>query len=139
MGEYMGVFIDTGVFVAVRNADDKYHKRAKKLMRRALKGEYGTIYTSDYVFDEAVTVALVRTKRIDLAVDVGNYILLSPRIKMIFVDQTIFREAWRIMQKYHDKMLSFTDATTLAIMQRYGIQYLMTFDTRFKGLAAVIG
>ena len=124
--------------MAARNADDIHHERAKKLMRRALRGEFGTIYTSDYIFDEAVTLALVRTKRMDLAVDVGSYILLSPRIRMVFVNHEIFERAWKIMQKYQDKMLSFTDATTIAIMERYGILYLMTFDSRFKGIVAII-
>ncbi len=134
----LGVFIDTGVFVALRNKDDKYHKKAKKLMRKALKGEFGVIYTSDYIFDEAVTLALVRTKRIDLAIDVGNYILSSPRIKMVFVDQSIFMEAWEVIQKYGSRQFSFTDATTIAIMQRYGIIYLMTFDNRFKGVVTIV-
>ncbi|MEX0568799.1 MAG: type II toxin-antitoxin system VapC family toxin [Candidatus Njordarchaeota archaeon] len=134
----MGVFIDTGIFVAIRNADDKYHEKAKNLMRRALKGEFGLIYTSNFIFDEAVTVALVRTKRIDLAIDVGNYILSSRRIRMIFVDQVIFEDSWKIMQKYSDKMLSFTDATTIAIMRRYGIFYLMSFDERLKSIVATV-
>jgi len=134
----LGVFVDTGVFVALRNRDDKYHGRAKELMRRALRGEFGAIFTSDYVFDEAVTVALVRTRRMDLAVDVGSYILSSPRIRMIYVDRIIFEDAWRIFQKYSDRMLSFTDATTVAIMQRYGIFHLMTFDNRFKGIVALV-
>jgi len=124
--------------VAIRNADDVHHERAKKLMCRALRGEFGTIYTSDYIFDEAVTLALVRTKRMDLAVDVGDYILSSPRIRIIFVDHEIFERAWKIMQKYQDKMLSFTDATTIAIMERYGILYLMTFDNRFKGIVTIV-
>ena len=44
--------MDTGVFVALRNADDEYHVRSEELMKRALKGEFGQIFTSDYVVDE---------------------------------------------------------------------------------------
>ena len=51
----MSVFIDTGVFVAARNMRDINHKRAVELLEKAIKGEYGEIFTSDYVFDEAVT------------------------------------------------------------------------------------
>ncbi|MEN3007181.1 MAG: hypothetical protein ABC595_07165 [Candidatus Methanosuratincola petrocarbonis] len=32
-------------------------------MKKALKTEYWRIYTSDYVIDEAITTALVRTRR----------------------------------------------------------------------------
>jgi len=57
----MVTFIDTGVLIAARNRSDVNYERAVSLLRRALAGEYGALYTSDYVFDEAVTVALVRT------------------------------------------------------------------------------
>jgi len=50
-----------------------------------LKGEFGRVYTSDYVIDEAVTTALVRTRRHDLAVDIGKYIIESPRFLLLVV------------------------------------------------------
>ena len=57
MGErFMTVFVDTCIFVALRNADDEHHERSKGLMRRALKGEFGSIYMSDYVIDEAMAI-----------------------------------------------------------------------------------
>jgi len=50
-----------------------------------LKGEFGRVYTFDYVIDEAVTTALVRTRRHDLAVDIGKYIIESPRFLLLVV------------------------------------------------------
>jgi len=55
------VFLETGLFVAVNNKSDKNHTRARSLLEKALKGEYGVLFTSDYVIDEAVTTALART------------------------------------------------------------------------------
>ena len=63
----MSVFIDTGIFVAFHNTRDKNHGRALKLIRRAVSGEFGILYTSDYVFDESVTTALIRTKNPSIA------------------------------------------------------------------------
>lgn len=40
----MGVFLDTGLFVVLRNADDKFHSRSKELMKRALKGDFGRVF-----------------------------------------------------------------------------------------------
>ena len=74
----MTVFIDTGIFVALRDAEDYNHQRSKELIKDALKGNMGRICTSDYVIDEAITVALARTRRHEVAVDVGTYILDSP-------------------------------------------------------------
>lgn len=134
----MGVFVDTGIFVALRNADDELHERSKSLMKSALKSEFGRAYTSDYVIDEAVTTALVRTKRHDFAVDLGKYILESPRIIKLRVDDTSFKEAWEKFKTLKDKTASFTDCTSLALMTKFGITQILSFDADFDGLVSRI-
>ena len=128
------VFIDTGIFVAARNKSDVNHERAVNLLKNALKGKYGVMYTSDYVFDEAVTVALIRTGRPEIAIDIGNFILSSTKIQMLYVDKTVFVDAWRIFSKFMNKRLSFTDATSIALIKRYNINYIMSFDKHFDGI-----
>jgi len=130
----MAVFIDTGVFIALRNADDENHQRAKGLMKRALKAEFGKIFTSDYVIDEAITVALVRTGRHDLALDIGKYIIESPRIIKLWTTREIFETAWQKFQTLKDKHLSFTDCTTLAHIEKNNIKQILSFDSGFDGL-----
>jgi len=130
----MTVFIDTGIFVALRNADDELHTRSKELMKRALKGEFGRIHTSDYVIDEAVTTALVRTRRHDLAVDVGKYIIQSPRITKLWTTKDTFDTAWEKFQTFKDQPLSFTDCTSLALMEKNHIKQIISFDSDFDGL-----
>ncbi|HKZ94778.1 MAG TPA: PIN domain-containing protein [Candidatus Bathyarchaeia archaeon] len=131
----MAVFVDTGVFVALRNADDELHARSKDLMSRALKGDFGRIYTSDYVIDEAVTTALVRTRRHDLAVDVGRYIIDSPRITKLWTTKDIFDVAWDKFKTFKDHPLSFSDCISLAHVKKNGIKQMMSFDSGFDGLA----
>ena len=130
----MAVFVDTGVFVALRNADDEHHLRSVELMMRALKGEFGQIFTSDYVVDEAVTTALVRTRKHDLAVDLGKYILESPRIVRLRVDEDCFSVAWEKFLAFSDKPLSFTDCTSIALVEKKRIRQIMSFDRGFDGL-----
>ena len=130
----MTVFIDTGVFVAARNKSDVNHKRAIELLREALQGKYGAIYTSDYIFNEAVTVALIRTGKPEIALDIGNFILSSKKLKILHVDHTVFIEAWKNFNKYMNKRLSFTDATSITLIERYGIKQIMSFDKHFDGI-----
>ncbi len=129
------MFVDTGVFVAARNKRDVNHKRAVELLREALNGVYGAVYTSDYVFDEAVTLALVRTGRVELAVDLGCFMLSSRRIRMLYVDRVVFEEAWEVFRRYAGRGLSFTDATSIALMKRHNIEFIMSFDKHFDGIA----
>ena len=130
----MAVFIDTGVFVALRNADDELHIRSKQLIKKALKGEFGRVYTSDYVIDEAVTTALVRTRRHDLAVDIGKYIIESPRITKLWTAEDAFDVSWQKFKTFKDKPLSFTDCVSLALMEKNRIKQIMSFDSGFDGL-----
>ncbi|MCD6485430.1 MAG: type II toxin-antitoxin system VapC family toxin [Candidatus Odinarchaeota archaeon] len=130
----MSIFVDTNIFVALRNEDDIHHKRAKELMRKMLLGEFGTIYTSNFVFDEAVTVALVRTKNIELAEDIGRYILSTNRIKFVFIDETLFNDAWMLFKKLSKKRLSFTDCTNIAVIRSRSISWIASFDAHFDGL-----
>ena len=128
------MFIDTNIFVAARNKRDVNHRRAVLLLRKALRGGYGILYTSDYVFDEAVTVALIRTRRLEVAVDIGEFILSSKKLKILYVDEEVFRRAWNIFQAFPEKTLSFTDATSIALIEKYGIKYIMSFDKHFDGI-----
>ena len=132
----MTIFIDTCVFVALRNADDEQHQRSKELMKRALKAEFGAIYTSDYIIDEAITTALIRTRRIDIAIDIGKYIIESPRIIKLWTTREIFEVAWQKFKTLKDKNLSFTDYTTLAHIEKNRIKQIMSFDSGFDGLAS---
>ena len=130
----MAIFIDTGVFVALRNADDEFHTRGKELMKRVLKSEFGRAFTSDYVLDEAITTALVRTRRHDLAVDIGKYIIESQRITKLYTTEEITAMAWRKFQTFKDKPMSFTDCVSLALMEKNRIKQIMSFDSGFDGL-----
>ena len=130
----MAVFIDTGIFVALRNADDEFHVRSKGLMKRALKGEFGRIFTSDYVIDEAITTALARTRRHELAIDVGRYIIESPRISKLWTTRDIFDAAWGRFQTFRDRPMSFSDCVSLSHLEKNGVKQMMSFDSGFDGL-----
>jgi len=130
----MAVFIDTGIFVALRNADDEFHVRSKGLMKRALKGEFGRIFTSDYVIDEAITTALARTRRHKLAVDVGRYIIESPRIFKLWTTEEVFDLAWERFKTFKDRPMSFSDCVSLAHVEKNGVKQMMSFDSGFDGL-----
>jgi len=103
-------------------------------MKRALKMEFGAIYTSDYIIDEAITTALIRTRRHELAVDIGKYIIESPRINKLWTTKEIFELAWQKFKTFKDKPMSFTDCTTLAHMEKNKIRQILSFDSGFDGL-----
>lgn len=134
----MSVFIDTGAFMAYRNKRDVYHKEADDLLRRALQREFGAIYTTDFIYDETLTLAMVRTGNKNVAKDVSD-VILSPRIEMLMIDDTVLNKAREMFFRLFDKRISFTDATTMVVMQQEHIKKIITFDSHFKGLFEVLG
>jgi hypothetical protein len=133
----MSVFVDSGVFIAFHNVRDANHGRALELMREMASGRLGSIYTSDYVFDEAVTVALIRTKRPEVAITLGKIILgelTKPFLTVLRVDEEAFKEAWKLFSRYAGKGLSFTDCTSIALMRIRNIESLVSFDKSFDGI-----
>jgi len=129
----MSVFADTGAFLAYRNKKDRYHEVALKLFRDALKGKYGKIYTSDYIYDEALTLALARTNNIGVAMDIAE-VIFSPRIKMVFVDARLLERSTKTFKQYSGRNLSFTDAVSIEIMNEFNIEKYLGFDAHFNGI-----
>lgn len=138
------VFVDSNIFIAFANKRDRDHIRSIELLDKVRRAEFGTPYTSDYVFDEAVTAALVRTGRVDIAIKMGKLILGSEKesipslVRLIRVDEKIFSEAWATFKTGRFKRLSFTDHTILAQLKEFKIDTLISFDTDFDGLTTRI-
>jgi hypothetical protein len=136
----MSTFLDTGVFVAFVNKRDRDHDRAVELVDELRRGRYGIPYTSDYVFDEAVTVALARTRRMSAALNVGALILgskeygTSALARMLRVDEETFYEAWKAFRAHKKLELSFTDHTCISLARAYAGGLIMSFDEGFDGL-----
>ncbi len=131
----ISVFVDTGVFVGARNSSDDKHRISVELIRKALKGDLGAVYTSDYVVDEAITLALARTRQPRIAFDVGDFILKSDHIKILWTDKNVFISAWEMFRRYSDRRLSFTDCISLSHMNGKRIKFILSFDSGFEGLA----
>jgi uncharacterized protein len=122
------------------NKRDEDHERAVSLLREVAEGKYGMAYTSDYVLDEALTVALVRTRRPETAVNAGVLILGSkekrlPAIaRMVRVDEGTLQESWKSFMSGKTHKLSFTDHTCVSLARSFTGGMIMSFDEHFDGL-----
>lgn len=134
----MSVFVDTGLFYALQNERAAAHDRATAAFEAVLTGSYGTVYTSDYVYDETVTLVRSRTGAFDEAKAVGDRILgrgaYPEAVEILLVDRDVFEAALGVFERYHDHGLSFTDATTIALIERRNIDTLLSFDDDFDGI-----
>lgn len=127
----MKIFIDTSAIIAYFNSDDRFHGEAEGIMRDLTEGRIPLtrLYVSDYVFDEAVTFIECVLRDHALAVDVGAALLSSPFTTMLRVEEETFEEARERFRA--GEGLSFTDCSSFALMDRFGINHAFTFDRHF--------
>lgn len=103
-----------------------------------LSGAFGHLFTSSHVLDEAVTLTRSRTGRHGDARRVADRILGggdSPdATELLVVTRDDFGASLDAFDRYRDHTLSFTDATSVALMDAHGIDALLSFDDDFDGV-----
>lgn len=126
----MTIFVDTSAFLAIENRRDTHHRRALFFKDTCLRAGL-TFITSDYVLDETYTILLIRAGHA-VAVEFGEALRASWLLQIEHVTPEILDEAWRFFQGFADPELSFTDCTSLALMERLGIGTAFSFHARLS-------
>ncbi len=135
----MSLILDTGFYLALINKKDRSHEKAKDILLDISDGKYGTIFTSDYILDETLTLINVRTygKRPDLLKKMkGLFIGDAPiatllKIELRWLD-TISRLQLKLSKESNP--ISFTDCSTIVLAKKHGINKIVSFDGHFKGM-----
>ncbi|WP_436930125.1 type II toxin-antitoxin system VapC family toxin [Halosimplex halobium] len=134
----MSVFLDTGLYYALQNEGSSRHEPARTAFDAVFRGRFGSAFTSEYVYDEAVTLVRKRTGRYDEAKTVGDRILgrdgYPDAVDFHFVSRAEFDFAVEAFDRYDDQPLSFTDATTVALVEAHDIDRVLAFDDDFDGV-----
>lgn len=128
------IFIDTSVLVAFIVGKDANHEKAVSLMQEIVSGKHGPAITSEYVFDETVTVVLVRSKSMDSAVKTGD--LIKESMPVLDVSSHTFEASWTKFKNQKNTMFSFTDCTILELVESNHIDKLATFDKEFESVGS---
>lgn len=128
------VLVDTSFLFAYYNSEDKHHDSARNYFDNVVKFQtypLGFLLT-DYIFDELITLILIRTKNKAQAIFTGNSILNSQTLKLIYLKKETISKAWAKFCGYLDKQWSFTDCTSMVFMEENGIEKVACFDDHFK-------
>lgn len=134
----MTVLVDTGVLYADHDTDAARHEAASSTLDAVYDGQFGQPYVSDYIYDEAVTLTLTRSGSYDVAKRLGQKLRGSEQYpqtyEMLHVSAAAFTAAVDAFERFDDQQLSFTDATTVALLNRHDIDHVLSFDDDFDGL-----
>jgi len=122
------VFIDTGAFLARYLANDGYHQRAIAIWKR-MRSE--ALVTSNHVLDETLTL-LARRAGNRFAADRADNIYASEMLEIAYSTREDESEAIRLLRKYADQQISFTDCLSFVLMKSRKISTAFTFDQHFQ-------
>ncbi|MDD5656382.1 MAG: PIN domain-containing protein [Elusimicrobia bacterium] len=121
------VFVDTSAWFAAGRREDPGHAAA----RAALDSWQGRLVTSDFVFDELIT--LVRKRAGHAAAARAGTLLRSAGVAdLVSVTSEDQEDAWVFFLRHKDKAYSFTDCTSFALMRRLRIQAVVATDPHFR-------
>lgn len=121
------IFVDTSAWYAFVRADDPDHAAVKQ----TLEQWEGRLVTTDFVFDETVTLIQARLGHA-AAVRVGAALRSGEAAELLRLLPEDEEDAWDLFKRHRDKGYSFTDCTSFALMRRLRIPLAAATDRHFQ-------
>jgi predicted nucleic acid-binding protein len=121
------LFVDTGAWFAFLNAADPDHEAVAE----AIGAWDGRLLTTDYVFDELVTLCRHRVGH-QAACAAGEALRCATVTMLVSVEPRDIEQAWKRFTREADKSYSFTDCTSFAVMRRLGLGKAAAVDPDFR-------
>ena len=89
-----------------------------------------TLYTSNFILNETLTL-LFRRAGGKFAAHVANNLYSSKILQILRPDEEDEKKAIKLIDKFSDHQIGFTDCLSSVLMQKYGISDVFTFDQHF--------
>ena len=121
------LFVDTSAWFAYANRKDRDHATVSA----AVTGFDGRLVTSNFVFDETLSLCLYRLGH-TVAERVGAVLLDPDSVDLIRVTPEDEQMAWTLFRNRPDQRYSFTDCTSFALMRRLGVDAALALDEDFR-------
>lgn len=121
------IFIDSSAYLSLLIPNDSNHKKA---LMSAKKYEREKHVTSYAVLGEVLTVGSQKYDR-QTTIKFVKKILNSPTIKIIETEELIDL-TWDLFKKVNHKNIGWVDCYSQAIVNKYKIESIFTFDKDFE-------
>jgi len=125
-----GLFVDTAGWMACADAGDSSHAPACEARDSALQ-QGVLLVTTDYVLDETLTIIRMRLG-LPAAKAWWEQVEGSSRLRWEWIGMERAEKARKAFFRYRDKNYSFTDCTSLVVMQELRLKQALTTDRHFR-------
>jgi len=126
-------FVDTSFWAALHLPGDPRHREAARLLAAQCDTP---LVTTNAVRGETWTLLRSR-KSHRVAVDFLERTEQSPRVELVDVDRATENEALNWLRRHDERVYSFVDATSFAVMRARGITEALAFDDDFSAVGFV--
>ncbi len=124
------VLADTGALLALFEARDRYHHRAREIADRYVVSG-GRFVGTTAILTELANLLLTRHGPERTAEGLG-ILCADDTYQWVDVDMGLIRESARNwLERYADRRFSLTDAISFEVMRREGISRAFSFDQHF--------
>lgn len=125
----VGVFVDSGTWIALFRERDRHHADAEAMLRAAIADRL-RLLTTNLVLAEVHRFILHRAGIRPAAVAIER-IEQSPHVQLVFPDADHHRAAHEWLARFADQRITYTDAMSFAVMRASGCKAALTFDHDF--------
>jgi predicted nucleic acid-binding protein len=125
-------FVDSSFWIALQIREDQHHLAARRLWIV----ERQSLVTTNHVIGESWTF-LRRRQEFAVARRFVDTIKRSRRTTILRVDETAEAAAWAWLRRHDERVYSFVDATSFAVMRQLGSTEALAFDGDFSAAGFV--
>jgi len=121
------MLLDTSGLLCFHHAAEPQHEEAVTFFHAA-----PARMTHSYVLAEFVALAMVRRLPRQATLAFVAELQDNPLVRVVYVDESLHREALALLQQRLDKTWTLCDAVSFLLMQQQGIVEALTTDVHFE-------
>ncbi|MAX26725.1 MAG: hypothetical protein CMJ19_19705 [Phycisphaeraceae bacterium] len=123
------LYVDTNAFLARFNRQDNLYEVIKPSWQTIMQKKTRLITTNEVVCQTLSRVAMKESP--ELAATVGRLLLNFRQLTIEPVTRQDQLEAFKLLKKFSDQAIGYTDCPSFAVMQRLGLQQVFSQDHHF--------
>jgi uncharacterized protein len=127
------IFVDSSFWIGLSDRRDDRHAQATALFRTH---EGAPFVTTNHVCGESWTFLRKRHGH-RAAVRFLDSTEGTARLRVVHASEEVEREAWSWLRRHDERVYSFVDATSFALMRSLGIREALAFDDDFAAAGFV--
>jgi uncharacterized protein len=127
------IFVDSSFWIGLADERDERHDQATRLVRAHADS---SLLTTNHVIGETWTFLRKRHGH-RVAVRFLDSAEAAEHLRWVCVPEAVEREAWSWLRRRDERVYSFVDATSFAVMRKHRITEALAFDGDFAAAGFV--